>query len=214
VKSKKRNELRGEMKKIVANLDPRWLKAASKELSSHLCRWIDSELDRDVKRILAWTSFFPGEVDLSTFIHQQLTKREVYLPRSLPDRSMTFISVNNDWDQNFETGYMGIPEPTGVTESLFMAEELEDCVIVVPGLAFDKAGNRIGRGKGYYDRFLSLPDMDKAVKVGVCWKLQLVDRVPTREHDVKMNWICHEEGMLDTDLAYRDLDGEIREDAL
>ena len=213
MKSKKRNELRREMRKIVANLDPRWMKAASNELCSHLCSWIDHDLDREIRRVLAWTSFFPGEVDLSPFIQQQLLKREVYLPRSLPDRTMTFLSIGSDWSDQVEQGFMGIPEPNNSSGSLFVPESLEDCLIVVPGLAFDKSGNRIGRGKGYYDRFLGTSSMDQATKVGVCWKLQLVDHVPTHEHDVRMNWLCHEEGMVDPDLEAVDSIGEVREDS-
>ncbi len=76
-------------------------------------------------------------------------------------------------------GY-AIPEPVG---KLF--EDLGQIdLILVPGVAFDSSGNRLGRGKGYYDKILK---QTKAYKVGVCFDFQLLDKVPTEEHDVKMD---------------------------
>ena len=60
--------------------------------------------------------------------------------------------------------------------------------ILVPGVAFDKQGHRMGRGKGYYDRFLAgLPDSSK--KVGVCFPYQIVEQVPTEDHDFVMDYV-------------------------
>ena len=58
-------------------------------------------------------------------------------------------------------------------------------VAVIPGLAFDRKGGRLGRGKGYYDRLLSkLPDCRK---LGMCFDFQMVDAVPAEAHDIKMD---------------------------
>ena len=59
-------------------------------------------------------------------------------------------------------------------------------IIIVPGLGFTKAGERIGRGKGYYDRYLV---NKKAIVIGVAFEDQLVDELPTDAHDVKMNFV-------------------------
>ena len=76
-------------------------------------------------------------------------------------------------------GY-AIPEPVG---ELF-ADWGKIDLILVPGVAFDKSGNRLGRGKGYYDKVLK---QTGACKVGVCFDFQLVERVPVEPHDVKMD---------------------------
>ena len=76
-------------------------------------------------------------------------------------------------------GY-AIPEPVG---ELFTDWGKID-LILVPGVAFDKSGNRLGRGKGYYDKVLK---QTGACKVGVCFDFQLVERVPVEPHDVKMD---------------------------
>ncbi len=76
-------------------------------------------------------------------------------------------------------GY-AIPEPVG---ELF-ADWGKIDLILVPGVAFDKFGNRLGRGKGYYDKVLK---QTGAYKLGVCFDFQLVERVPVEPHDVKMD---------------------------
>lgn len=57
-------------------------------------------------------------------------------------------------------------------------------VILVPGVAFDAYGNRLGRGKGYYDKILK---QTNAYKIGVCFDFQFIENVPTEVHDVKMD---------------------------
>ena len=76
-------------------------------------------------------------------------------------------------------GY-AIPEPVG---ELF-ADWGKIDLILVPGVAFDKFGNRLGRGKGYYDKVLK---QTGAYKLGVCFDFQLVECVPVEPHDVKMD---------------------------
>jgi len=68
-------------------------------------------------------------------------------------------------------------------------------VILVPGLAFTKNGHRLGRGGGYYDRYLaSLPA--STMKIGVCFALQIVDALPTEPHDQQLNAVITEEGLI------------------
>jgi 5-formyltetrahydrofolate cyclo-ligase len=63
-------------------------------------------------------------------------------------------------------------------------------LIVVPGLAFTAEGNRLGRGAGFYDRFLcTVPE--NTVKVGVCFEFQLVSEIPQEPHDVKMDAVVY-----------------------
>lgn len=80
----------------------------------------------------------------------------------------------------------GIPEPTGeVYEKL---DEIE--VIIVPGVAFDRGGNRMGRGRGFYDRLLkTTPD---AYKIGVAFDFQIYDNIPMESFDVPMDCVVSE----------------------
>jgi len=192
----KKTEIRNDMQKILSSMDERWVSAASREVCTNLNTILETDLKDRIKCILAWTKFFPGEADLSSFIVSQLGKREVFLPRSLPDRSMTFIGIGKDWNLEAETGIYGIPEPKDGAGSTYNLEQASETLVIVPGMAFDKTGNRLGRGKGYYDRFLSQLEMASSAKVGVCWTIQMVERVPVSSHDVAMDWICNEENII------------------
>ena len=61
--------------------------------------------------------------------------------------------------------------------------------LIVPGVAFDRKGNRLGRGKGYYDRLLSRMAHTDVYKLGICFPYQLVESVPTDAHDIAMDEI-------------------------
>jgi 5-formyltetrahydrofolate cyclo-ligase len=78
-------------------------------------------------------------------------------------------------------GAMGIMEPDSITEY-----NCEIDLIVVPGIAFDRKKNRLGRGKAYYDNFLT---KHYSLKIGICFDFQLVEFVPISPHDIKMDLI-------------------------
>lgn len=189
-----RQEIRREQRAVLAQLDPRWLRAASNDLCQRLTQFVDQPEMAGRSHILAWTAFFPGEVDLTSFISRQLGVRRLYLPRVASDASMHFLSVGEGWSQSLAAGAFGIPEPDGSGDS-YDTKNADQTIVLVPGLAFDSDGNRLGRGRGHYDRFLGRPQMRAAVKVGICWSLQLIERVPTQSHDVELDFICHERGL-------------------
>lgn len=86
-------------------------------------------------------------------------------------------------DASFSLDASGVRAPDGAT----VATEAVD-LVVVPGLAFDPMGHRLGRGGGYYDRFL--PRLRRqAVTVGVCFDEQVVDLVPTDPHDWRLQYV-------------------------
>lgn len=84
--------------------------------------------------------------------------------------------------EDLTTGAYGIEEPTG---ELFTDYEAIDFALI-PGVAFDASGNRLGRGKGYYDRLL--PRL-RAFKAGICFPFQLVDEVPAEPFDIRMDTV-------------------------
>ena len=97
----------------------------------------------------------------------------------------------------FQPGPFGIPEPA-VGTAILSPEDI-NCVLV-PGIAFDRRGARLGFGKGYYDRFLCrLPAT--AHVCGLAFSLQVVDHVPDMPHDVRMQSLATEQGVLLCDDA-------------
>ena len=69
----------------------------------------------------------------------------------------------------------------------------EEALVLVPGVAFDRQGSRMGYGKGYYDRFFE--GKTDCVKVGVAYELQVADQLPTEENDLPMEYLVTEKGV-------------------
>ena len=83
---------------------------------------------------------------------------------------------------NTQLGAFNIQEPVGSTTVPLSTID----VAIIPGIAFDKNGIRLGRGKGYYDRLLCQCDV---LKVGICYDFQLMDKLPSDTHDIPMDII-------------------------
>lgn len=188
---KERQSIRKDMRAVLASLDRRWIDAASREVCAHLTRALDQS-DREIAHLLAWVPFFPGEVNLSSFITEQASHRVVYLPRLVDQYAMEFVAIGDDWVQNLSRRDGKIPEPPPSVGKVFDPALAPLTAVVVPGLAFDREGNRLGRGSGYYDRFFGKAGMGAALRIGVCWSLQVVPSIPPEPHDALMDIVCHE----------------------
>ena len=88
----------------------------------------------------------------------------------------------------FSKGGFSVREP----DVKVVAKPEDFDIVIVPGIAFDVQGNRIGFGKGCYDKLLVGTD---AVKIGFCYDLQICDNIPTEEFDIKMDYIITEKGI-------------------
>ena len=114
--------------------------------------------------------------------------KTVALPRVNQDARMLVLHAIGDPDKDIAPGYMQIPEPR--LECRVIAPEAVDWVLV-PGVAFDVAGRRLGYGGGYYDRLLPLLPPG-ATRVAGLFDLQLVARVPAAPHDLAVGTIITE----------------------
>lgn len=131
-------------------------------------------------RVVMLYSALPDEVDVAALIEKAWQEgKQVLLPKVTGETTMEVQSVGPDTP--FFAGAFGISEPMGRKFQDLLSIDL----VVVPGMAFDGRGNRLGRGKGYYDRFL--PALTRAYKLGVCFPYQLVDAVPSDPHDCRMD---------------------------
>lgn len=109
----------------------------------------------------------------------------VLVPRTLGKGHMEAVEIT-DPEADLAPGRFGIPEPVSGLPSWEGAITLT----VVPGVAFDRQGNRIGYGGGYYDRFFSRVSGTEALyKVGVCYDFQLQERIPSQETDIAMDCV-------------------------
>jgi 5-formyltetrahydrofolate cyclo-ligase len=73
------------------------------------------------------------------------------------------------------------------------ALEINPEIILVPGLAFSPSGERLGRGRGHYDKYLT---HFKGIKIGIGFSVQILEELPTEEHDVKLDYIVTEEKII------------------
>lgn len=116
--------------------------------------------------------------------------KTLYMPRTLKNRKMEFARVMGPDD--LETGNFGIMEPKKSIAG-FGPDEFAPDLMIVPGLAFDLAGNRLGFGGGYYDRFLGTRQNTWPL-VGFCYDFQIVDALKAMPWDCKMDYIFSENG--------------------
>jgi 5-formyltetrahydrofolate cyclo-ligase len=134
----------------------------------------------------------PDELDVWPALHALHDDgRRVVLPRSIRDGHRVECVVVTDLEQGLAAGTFGIPEPVGGDE--LAASELD--VVVSPGRAFDRAGNRIGRGAGYYDRFFKREGF-RAFVCGIAYDCQMFPAVPAARHDVPVAGMVTETGFV------------------
>jgi len=120
-----------------------------------------------------------NEVDIKPFIAECLFQNKtLLLPKIITSSAMEAVEIFSF--DNIHEGVYGIFEPTNQEYRHKFID-----LVVVPGVAFDSEGNRVGRGKGYYDHFLK--KHPESLKVGIGYSRQLVEYIPTQDHDVKMD---------------------------
>ena len=129
------------------------------------------------QKIMLYSSL-PDEVQTQAFIEKWRLQKHIILPTVVGD---DIIPVELAANTGFAVGDFNILEPQND------AYTGDFDLIVVPGVAFDRQGNRLGRGKGYYDRFLCQHRSVK--KIGICFNFQLVDNVPVEETDIPLDEI-------------------------
>lgn len=150
--------------------------------SSALLAALQSESHFANARTLLLYSALPDEVQINPLFDGLIAQgKTILLPRVVSDTDMELRLYTGA--DSLQPGAFGIMEPTGPLYTDYAAID----VAVIPGMAFDADGHRLGRGKGYYDRFLPL--IPRAYKIGLCFPWQLVDDVPADAHDIMMDGV-------------------------
>jgi 5-formyltetrahydrofolate cyclo-ligase len=143
----------------------------------------------DARTVMAFSSF-GSEVDTGPIIERlERDGRRVALPLT---EGRIIVAVAYRSGDQVKPSSFGALEPAGGEK---VAPEQID-VVVVPGLAFDRSGHRVGYGRGFYDRFLGALRPD-ALTVGICFSVQLVDEVPHGRGDRAVDLVVTEDGLND-----------------
>lgn len=156
------------------------------EKSSRLCAaLVASALWRE-SRTIALFAAQSAEPDLD-LLWPHAASRRLCFPR-VAGTELDFLPVENP--AQLVASRWDLREPP---QGAAAAELAEIDLILVPGVAFTAAGQRLGRGGGYYDRFLAKPQV-RAVKIGVCFEVQLAGELPVEAHDQRVDFILTEHG--------------------
>ncbi len=171
-----KRELRREMKRRKLAIEP----ALREAWSQQICQAIEALPGfAEAHHILLYHAL-PDEVETTEMLNRWGNK-QLYLPVVEGDT----LSIHPYNPAQLQQGAFGIWEPAD-------AEAIDPAKldwIIVPGVAFDRQLNRLGRGKGYYDRLLTQTD---ACKIAIAYELQLCDNIPVEPHDIGMDILVTE----------------------
>lgn len=145
-----------------------------------------SPLFQEAKTVLLYWSM-DDEVPTHDFILQYYKEKTILLPCVVGDDLV--LRKFQGMESMIAGEQFGILEPKGEIFSDYSAIDL----MIIPGVAFDTEKHRMGRGRGFYDRLLSVA---KAEKAGICFDFQLRENVPVEEFDVKMDYVITPKGFV------------------
>lgn len=131
-----------------------------------------------------------SEPDTSLLIDEALRiGKTVAIPRLYDEGIMEYGCITENWRKSLVSGKNRILEPSFWKP---LARSNQNTLILVPGLAFTISGERLGRGKGYYDRYFSQTAQNWTL-CGVCYAYQIKEEIFSQTHDVKMNLVVTEQ---------------------
>ena len=171
-------EIRKWIKGLKSARSAKWMKETSREICSRL---MADGLWRAAGTVLLYHPL-PGEVDTTLLLDNAMNMgKRVLLPKVVGDE----LELHVYTPDALQRGAYGIMEPTGPLFPPNFYPSID--LAVIPGVAFDRHGARLGRGKGYYDRLL--PQLSNAYRIGICFPFQMLEHLPSEPHDVLMNEI-------------------------
>jgi 5-formyltetrahydrofolate cyclo-ligase len=137
-------------------------------------------------------STLPGEIDTRPLWEAVRAAGKVALLPRIVEGDLEFVP--HESEEEWVRGRFGVLEPGPRSEAASLAQ---DAIVLVPGLAFDRLGGRLGRGAGYYDRALTKVrrTRTRVTLIGVAFSLQIIDRVPMTRDDVGLDGLLTEEGL-------------------
>ena len=174
-----KKQLRTELRKRLAALDTQAIHDRSNQAANHLA---ELPVFRKAEAIMLYLPL-PGEVDVTTIaLRAWQQDKTVTVPLvSYEQKHMIPVRLLS-LDEPMDIDHYGVRAPK--TGHPFPVEMVD--LVIVPGLGFDKSGHRLGRGSGFYDRFLSQSSF-KGTTIGIAFEEQLVPSVPAQSHDVIMS---------------------------
>lgn len=175
-------QIRAALIKERADLAPDFVSRQSNEIYTQL---LNFEVFKQASTLFVYMDF-KNEVHTRKIIEEALTQgKQVILPKmDIKTQRFKIFSITTLAD--LEKNHFGIFEP-GISASPWPIESPIDLVLT-PGVAFDRAGNRLGFGKAYYDLFFATLSYTP-IKIGLAYEFQVLLKIPHEKHDVKIHYI-------------------------
>lgn len=152
---------------------------------------IGSDFYKKANMIFTFVSF-KSEVDTHKLINHAINEKKVIcVPRIKSKQAGIEVFKINDL-ADLETGYFGVPEPM---ECCHPVDIRDIDLTIMPGLAFDREGGRVGYGGGFYDRFLMKMER-RLYKIAPAYEFQLLDKVPMDDWDIPIDGIVTEQELI------------------
>jgi len=164
----------------------------SREIFDKLLRTNDFIHSKNIMFYVATKS----EVQTEKMIKKSLEMgKNVFIPIMVSASNNLDISLLIDFDKELKKNNQGILEPKEEFKRIYSPKKLD--LVILPGVAFDFQGNRIGRGKGYYDRFLRGVH-PSTVKIALAYELQIVGNISVDINDILVNKIITEDRIIES----------------
>ncbi len=181
-----KKELRKKILAVRNRLAANELVFKSEEIKKKLFAREDFRLKRNIMFFLT----FGKEVRTEAMVRESLAQGKKIIVPKIDKKSNTLIlSWLHDYDKDLASGVWGIPEPHAAALRPIKPEEVD--LVIVPGVAFDRNGNRLGYGGGYYDRFFTRLRKEVPL-VALAFDCQVVEYIPTGRFDKKIGCLITE----------------------
>ncbi len=139
---------------------------------------------------------YKSEVDTKKLVSQLLQQGiKVAVPLTIKNENKLLAVTVSDIKRDLEPGYCTILEPKKELVSTSCIDPGKIDTIILPGSVFDKHCGRMGYGGGFYDRFIAY-QAPKATRIGVCFDMQLVEKLALEPHDKKMDYVVTEKDFI------------------
>lgn len=181
--SEEKKEIRAEIRRRRLQLDDEFLNEVDKELPQAVFSLDDEDFKarlKSSKRIALYRAT-GGELPCDGLAESLMRKGKVCCFPRIEGESMVFCDCKSLDESCFKTGAFGIMEPV---DSLAPVDPESIDVVVLPAVAYNEEGTRLGQGKGYYDRFYAGIKGRKPFLLGVCYDFQISSEIPVEEHDI------------------------------
>jgi len=187
-----KEEIRRKILKKRLSLSPEDIRDKSRQVFLNLTETVEYRNSQNIMFYVATRS----EVQTEEMIKMSIKMgKNIFVPIILPECINLTPSKIFDFDTELEKGKKGIFEPKKEYYRLFPPENID--LIIVPGIAFDLSGNRIGRGFGYYDNFLRKVRSSAKI-IALAFEMQIVKKIITDKNDILVHKIITEKRIINS----------------